>query len=250
MQTLVLWDIDGTLVRGRGRRISVNAFVRALERVSKRTDILNYPRDASGKTDTQIALDALAAAAVSEAEAAEILEEFGHAYLAELEQDRHSLMQDLEVLPGVREVLRALAARGVTQSLLTGNLEPIARLKLTLTELDQYLDFEVGAFGSDHPDRSCLVPIARRRVLERRGFSPEAIVVVGDTPRDIACARAGDAYVVAVATGQHTRENLGALGPDVVLDDLSDTESVVEILLRYSTNRDAQLQTSPHRLEA
>src|SRR5438067_6528592 len=145
---LILWDIDRTRVRGKGKRVSVNAFTRALQRASRLDGALTCPTDAAGKTDRQIALETLAAASVAEAEAAAVLSTFGAAYLAELEADRASLVEDLLVLPGVPEVLSRLRNLGVKQSLLTGNLEPIARLKLALVQLDQFVAFELGAFGS------------------------------------------------------------------------------------------------------
>jgi phosphoglycolate phosphatase len=131
-------------------------------------------------------------------------------------------------------VLEALAARDdVRLAVLTGNLEPIARLKLLCAGLDRFIAFELGAFGSDHADRTCLVPIVRDRVRDRLGqdMARADVVVVGDTPRDIACARAGGARVVAVATGGFSRADLEAHHPDAVLDDLSDTDAVIACLL-------------------
>jgi phosphoglycolate phosphatase len=229
--TIILWDIDGTLVRGKGGRVSVGAFTRALQRASQLETEVVYPKNVAGKTDAQIALEVLIAAAVAETDAHALLPAFGAAYLAELEQLRAELLEDMLVLPGVPQVLARLHQMGVTQTLLTGNLQPVARLKLTLVGLDRYVDFELGAYGSDHHDRTCLVPIVRQRLGDR---SEANIVVVGDTPRDIACARAGGVPVVAVATGNFKREELEAA--DTVLDDLSDTEAVVQTLLRYSTN--------------
>ena len=234
--SIVLWDIDGTLVRGKGGRVSVNAFTRALRQVSQQEQ-LTYPRNAAGMTDRGIALQALSAAAVDEAQAQVILNDFTVAYLVELEQDKHKLLADLLVLPGVPRALQALAKLGVHQSLLTGNLKGIAELKLGLVELAQYLDFDIGAFGSDHHDRNCLVPFVRERAAQKLGMEPSAseIVVIGDTPRDIACARAGGAHVIAVCTGNSNRDELASHQPDALLDDLSDTETVVETVLRYSS---------------
>jgi phosphoglycolate phosphatase len=237
--TLILWDIDGTLVRSNGGRVAVRAFLRALEQVAQHRVELTYPLDAGGKTDRQLALEVLASSlALAQEEAMALMPAFGDAYLAELERERAQLLADLLVLPGVPDVLQELQKREVAQSLLTGNLEPIARLKLGCVGLAEYVDFEVGAFGSDHHDRTCLVPIARERVRQRIGeeIMPDEIVVVGDTPRDIACARAGGAHVVAVATGRYSREELEAHAPDAVLSDLRDTEAVLETLLRYSTS--------------
>src|SRR5207244_9310563 len=138
-------------------------------------------------------LEVLAAAAIADDRAAELLTGFGAAYLTVLEADRANLTTDLKVLPGVPQVLARLQELGVCQSLLTGNLEPIARLKLACAGLDRYVNFDLGAYGSDHADRSCLVPISRARLEGHFGHdvSPADIVVIGDPPRDIACARAG-----------------------------------------------------------
>ena len=236
---IILWDIDGTLMRSRGRRVTTNAFNRALKLASQLADELPYPRDAHGKTDNQIALEMLMAASFDEADAGALLAGFGQTYLATLEAERELLIEDLEVLPGVRAVLSELGRQSVTQSLLTGNLEPVARLKLACTQLDELLNIDIGAFGSDHRDRTCLVPIVRERVKHRLGFEPKPqdIVVVGDTPRDIACARASGARAVAVATGNFKRQDLEAHAPDAILDDLQDTQAVLNTLLRYSTDR-------------
>ena len=236
MPTVVLWDIDGTLVRSNGGRVAVTAFLRALRHTWQLEHEPAYPTDSSGKTDPQIALDILAAASIGEPRAMEMLSAFGETYLTELQRQREQLVKDLLVLPGVTATLERLARLGVVQSLLTGNLEPVARLKLACAELDQYLAFEVGGFGSDHADRSCLVPIVRERLRRRLGqdVAPEDIVVVGDTPRDIACARAGAARAVAVATGNFTRSQLERHGPDAVLDDLSDGAAVIAALLGNS----------------
>ena len=134
----------------------------------------------------------------------------------------------------MRSALEELSEHGAVQSLLTGNLQPVARLKLGCAGLDRFVDFDLGAYGSDHADRTCLVPIVRRRLSERfcSGASKADIVVVGDTPRDIECARAGSARAIAVATGNYSRQELEAHHPDAVLDDLSDTPAVIKTLLR------------------
>jgi phosphoglycolate phosphatase-like HAD superfamily hydrolase len=233
LPTVVLWDIDGTLIRSNGGRVSVNAFLRAL-RLAAELGVdaeVPYPKDSGGKTDEQIALEILLSLDVAEDAALAMLPAFRSGYLRELEDVREHLLPDLRVLPGVRAILERLQAAGVTQSLLTGNLQPIARMKLSAVGLDSYLDFDLGAFGSDHRDRTCLVPITRQRLQTRLGLEAAHIVVVGDTPRDVACARAGDAFAVAVATGTYSREALEPSAPDALFDDLSDTEAVAATLL-------------------
>ena len=231
--TVVLWDIDGTLVRSGEKRVAINAFLRALRLIAQLPEPFPYPRDSGGKTDEQIAIEVLLSTDVAEDTALGLLPAFRNAYLAELERDRADLIGDLRVLPGVHDVLGRLRDLSVTQSLLTGNLEPIARLKLAAAGLHDYVDWTVGAFGSDHRDRTCLVPITRQRLEQQLGQAVPAddIVVVGDTPRDIACARAGGVRAVAVATGHFTAQQLAAHAPDALLDDLQDTDAVLAALL-------------------
>ena len=225
---LILWDIDGTLTRG-GRH-AVEVFHDALRASYElRGDPVRF--NTSGMTDSQIALQLLASLDVAEGDALARLDAFRDRYAAELERTKERLVGDLVMLPGVSETLAAIGQRGHLQSLLTGNYQPTARIKLACVGVDHWLDFEVGAFGSDHRDRNCLVPIAIEKVTHRRGqrLRPEEVVVVGDTPRDIACARAGGARVVAVATGSYP---VGALGDaDAVLESLADVERAVEIIL-------------------
>jgi phosphoglycolate phosphatase-like HAD superfamily hydrolase len=120
------------------------------------------------------------------------------------------------VAPGVGELLRALAARRdeFRLSLVTGNVEPIARLKLARAGLGEYFEVGQGGFGSDHHDRAELPAIARARAGD---WPRERTVVIGDTPRDIACARADRVRVAAVATGPYAIEALA--DADAVVDD-------------------------------
>ena len=231
MPPAILWDIDGTLIRSKGGRVSLTAFLVALKDVAQHPDDFEYPMDAGGKTDPQIALEVLELARFARDHAELLLSDFHEAYRIELERQRPELVTDLRVLPGVRERLSQYQADGVIQTLLTGNLEPIARIKLACVELDHYVDFDLGAFGSDHRDRTELVPISRARIKAKLGVDPDPIVVIGDTPRDIACARAGGALAVAVATAFHSREELEKHHPDLVLDDLeSGAEQLNELL--------------------
>ena len=119
------------------------------------------------------------------------------------------------------------------QSLLTGNVQPNALLKLASFELDGYLDFDVGGFGSDHHHRPSLVEVARTKAERKYGtaFDGTATVLVGDTPLDVAAGRAGGARVVAVATGPYGPTS-SRTGADVVLEDLRDTGACAAILGR------------------
>jgi phosphoglycolate phosphatase len=132
----------------------------------------------------------------------------------------------------VPETLSELHNRdGVVQSLLTGNIEANAALKVGAFGLERWLDFEVGAYGSDpHDQRSDLVAVARERAAAKYG-APAAAVLVGDTPLDVSAARAAGARAVAVATGFSELEALEESRPDVLLPDLRDTAAAVRAIL-------------------
>jgi phosphoglycolate phosphatase-like HAD superfamily hydrolase len=220
---LVLWDIDGTLVHtaGYGR----DAFAEAFETVVGRPPAEGLVPMA-GRTDHDIAL------ALLELNGIEVGEHhwpaFTEALAAALAAKEAEIAAKGRPMPGVVAVLEALAARdGVVQSLLTGNIEPNAVVKLAAFGLERHFDFDIGAFGSDHRLRPELVPIARRRAREKYGVEHEP-VIVGDTPLDVAAARAGGARAVAVATGPYAVEDLDA---DAVLADLTNTEVAVEAIL-------------------
>jgi phosphoglycolate phosphatase len=128
------------------------------------------------------------------------------------------------VSPG-RGISRAL----VVQSVLTGNVRPLAEAKLETLGLTGHLDLDIGAYGDHHENRAELVYLARRNAARayRQDFAGEATVVIGDTPLDVAAARAAGARSVAVATGASSAAELAAAHPDVVLPDLTHTDAVL-----------------------
>ena len=132
-------------------------------------------------------------------------------------------------LPGAAEAIAALAAAGVHQSVLTGNVRPLAALKLRRAGLGAGLDLDAGAYGDVHEVRAELVTAARRAARQAYGldFPGDATVLVGDTPLDVAAALATGARAVAVATGSYPAAGLVAAGAHVVLPDLTDTARVV-----------------------
>ena len=236
MSRLLLWDVDGTLVRVGGLgRVPFQTAVTAVLSSQELDPELHEEIRMSGKTDPQIARELLLLASVSEddverhlPEVLRLVEEHLGTLEAEIAGQGH-------VLPGVPEVLRRFADLGpevVVSSVLTGNLAGNALVKLRAFGLDRWLDLRVGAYGSDHHDREELVPIAMRKATEAHGrpFRAEDAWVVGDTPRDLACARAGGARCALVATGRFGRGELEGLGADAVLDDLSDADAVLALL--------------------
>lgn len=237
---LILFDIDGTLLSAGGapRR----AFQRALNQFFG-TDGAAATDDFSGKTDPQIVYDLMTAAGFGNNHIAEriaaVFESYVAGLAAELETETgHRL------LPGVAELVPRLAEDPrVVLGLVTGNIETGARLKLDHFGL--WERFRVGAFGSDDRDRDRLPRIAveRARELTGRSFVGEEVVVVGDTPADIGCARAAGAIAIAVATGPPGRHSLAASEPDFLLDSLEAWPDVAaEIGLE-----DRGIQTSARR---
>ena len=230
---LLLWDIDGTLVRAGdvGRDPFQAAIAAVLER-DLGTDFHERVR-MSGKTDPQIARELLIEAEVHEHDLDRHLPEVLRRLEEQVLAVEHRLQEEGHAIPGGAAVLEALATRDdVVQSVLTGNLAANALVKLRAFGLDRFLDLDIGAYGSDHHDREELVPIALAKASAAHGgsFRPEHTWVIGDTPRDLACAKAGGARCVLVATGRFARDELEGLGADVVLDDLSDTAAVVSLL--------------------
>jgi len=186
----------------------------------------------SGMTDLQIVAEALREEGFTAEQVRGRAAELVPLYLEELE--RLTRGEDLYyALPGAREALEALEREPrYLNSLLTGNVEPAARLKLRLVGLDAFFRLP-GAFGEDSHDRRDLPALARERLSRHLGvdLKPSQLVVVGDTPNDIACAKHSGARAVAVATGHaYTAEDLRAHEPEAVLTDLSDTELLLRTL--------------------
>lgn len=229
---LVLWDVDGTLVSaGPAAR---DAFVAAIEHVLGRA-VDDHGVQMSGKTDPQIAMEILANLAISRDEARSHLPQVMQELERELEEAVDVMRATGRELPGARRILERFAGEPrVTQTVLSGNLEPNARLKLAAFGLDGFVDWEIGAFGSDEEDRTKLVPVALRRAEQARGvrFEPDAVWVVGDTPRDLECARAAGVRCLLVGTGRYGVERLAELGADATREDLAETDAVAALVLR------------------
>lgn len=226
---LFLFDIDGTLIyaHGAGRR----ALSRALETVYGTTGPVTE-FDFRGKTDPQIVFAMMRGAGVREEVIRARMEACFDAYVGYLE----ALIADgqrIQVMPGMQEILQALSTRDdALVGLLTGNIERGARTKLRPTGLLPF--FRVGAFGSDDPDRRRLPAIARERARALLGHDlpMERVTIIGDTPSDVDCARACGARAVAVATGQHSLDELAACGPDVLFTNFSDVDAALLALTR------------------
>jgi phosphoglycolate phosphatase-like HAD superfamily hydrolase len=222
---LVLWDVDGTLVAsgGHGRFAFEEAFQEVLGRVPEHVDY-------AGRTDHQIALEMLRRSDLR-SDPLEHLPAVLEQLVVKMAARKDALAAEGHVYPGVPETLRALhEADGIINSLLTGNLEANAAVKVGAFGLDRWLDFEAGAYGSDpHERRSDLVAIARERAAAKYG-EPTGAVLVGDTPLDVLAAREAGARAVAVATGFAELDALRESEPDVLLQDLSDTDAAIRAI--------------------
>ncbi|MGH2868920.1 MAG: HAD family hydrolase [Solirubrobacteraceae bacterium] len=206
---LLLFDVDGPLV-ARATEAHSAALHQALQEVH-RVDArrLEHSIDPAGRTDGEIARLLLLAAGVS----ARVIDERAQdvrRVCARIYVELCPASLADKVLPGIVALLDWLCELDrVRLSLVTGNYEPVARLKLKRAGIGHYFPSGQGGFGSDSEDRASLPPLARRRAGHEGVPWPQAqTLVLGDTPRDIACARADDVRCFAVATGPHTAEEL------------------------------------------
>lgn len=219
MKTLLLWDIDCTLIDsgGAGER----ALKLSLKNEFGIMDDLRW-LEYFGRTDLWIAR-ALLEKHHFAADSANV-SKFLEGYLKALTEQMHN--PNARVLPGVLEILRTVAASDTwVQGLLTGNLRRGAAIKLGHLGLQDFFPF--GAFADDAEHRDELGPIASRRAADHHGdaFCPERIIVVGDTPHDISCGKAIGARTIAVATGRYAREQLNAYAPSALFDTLEDVSA-------------------------
>ena len=205
---LLLFDIDGTLLRGGSAREHARALIQALRECYG----VDLPDDAVtrvgpwGKTDDLIAREVLRAAGLSD-EAVHARSGAWHDRVCDLYAQAD--LSDLAgaAAPGAREALEWACAEGHALGLVTGNLEPVARRKLGAAGLGEWFESAPGGFGSDAEERARLVPLARERA---GGAAREETVVIGDAPGDIACARADGVRCVAVTSHFGPGELAGA----------------------------------------
>jgi phosphoglycolate phosphatase-like HAD superfamily hydrolase len=230
---LVLFDIDGTLLwtDGAGRRAVHRAL---LAEAGGAGAIAGYRFD--GRTDPEIVRDLLVSAGHPEADSAERVAAVCRRYLEFLGEELAQAGAAARLLPGVGALLAALepheAAGRALVGLVTGNLRPGAELKLRAAGVDP-ARFIVGAYGSDSGRRAELPAIAAQRAARHTGrpIPGPDVVIVGDTPQDVACGRPLGARTVAVATGAYSVAALAAAGATHVFESLSETAAVLDVLL-------------------
>jgi phosphoglycolate phosphatase-like HAD superfamily hydrolase len=226
---LVLFDIDGTLLNSGG--LGRASMQRALGMVFGSPGNPSYRYD--GKTDKQIVRDVMRLEGHSDEHIDSRMEKLIELYLDGLRTGAKSGKFNVRPLEGVVELLDALEAReDVVLGLLTGNVEPGARTKLTAAGINPDR-FRVNAFGSDHEYRPELPAIAQRRASETLGIdiAGDRLVVIGDTPADIECGRELGAKAIGVASGHYTVEQLQAHNPYAVFPSLKNTQQVLETIL-------------------
>lgn len=222
---LLLFDIDGTLLHtdGAGKR-AMNRVFYDLFSIEKALDGV----DLAGRTDEVIISDVLHQSNLPVN--GTVIAEFKNHYFNLLPDEIAHNSPKKCLYPGVIELLKKIKEKPeLTCGLLTGNWEKSAYIKLAAFGIDQY--FELGAFADDFSDRNKLVPVAVARMKQLKGYAPDSrmIFVIGDTPKDVACALANNAIAVAVASNLFNMKQLEMEGPHFLLQDLSDTEKVMQI---------------------
>jgi phosphoglycolate phosphatase-like HAD superfamily hydrolase len=237
VRLLVLWDLDQTLLSANG--VGRRQYERALADMFG-VQLPNSRRSFAGRTDRAIALEVLGLAGVPDPERE--LRPFLTLMSAQATQMADAIREHGRLLPGAAEALTAMAAARaggeIIQSLLTGNIPEMARVKVTVLGLAEHVDLTIGAYGDASTVRADLVEVARRKAADRYGhdFRGRATILVGDTPNDIDAATATGASAVGVATGSFSVQELTSAGAHVVLPDLADTQVAVAAILGAAGN--------------
>ena len=231
---ILLWDIDGTLIRSVRTGAYKDYTIPVLEEIFGTAGRLADMR-VSGMTDLQIVFEALNDAGISQDEILARADLLVSRLTEEARRVTGNGTKFFEVLPGVRETLEALAAHPRYQSaLVTGNIKPMAELKMELVGLGHFFTLP-GAFGEESHERRVLPARAAERIRKQLqlDLAPEQFIVIGDTPNDIDCARHFGARAVAVGTGRfYSTERILACEPDALLPDLSDVDLVIQTLAK------------------
>jgi phosphoglycolate phosphatase len=220
---LVLWDVDYTLVNagGLGTRLYEETFLEVFGRE------LPAVAPKAGRTDRAITLDTLELAGVDEPQG--WVDDFLAALARRVAAASAAETANVRAAAGAPDAIATLAGAGLRQSVLTGNIAPLAALKLRAAGLGEHLDLGVGAYGDVHEVRAELVPVARHaaRLAYGADYAGTSTVLVGDTPLDVEAALAAGARAVGVATGSFSAADLVSAGAHAVLPDLTDAALVL-----------------------
>ena len=224
MHRLILWDIDHTLIEtgGVGREVFADTF----EQVTGRR--IDHMADVTGRTEQVIFRETLSLNGIEDP--GDYFPRFVEAQAAGYRARADEMRRRGRALPGSRAALQALAdLPHVPQTVLTGNPKPSAIAKLETFDLAQYLDLDIGAYGTDDSERPNLVPLARQRATARTGhtYTRETTCIIGDATSDVEAARKGGAVIIALATGDTTPAQLRDAGAATVLPGLEDLPAVI-----------------------
>lgn len=229
---ILLWDLDGTLVRGKHFGTFKDYTVPMLKNVFGTAGCLPE-LVVSGMTDLQIVEESLRGEGITREHISARKDQLRTSYITEMKRAIRDGAHVIEAIPGAREALEAVHKHPRYRSgLLTGNIEPAAHLKVESAGLTDFFTLP-GAFGDESFDRRDLPAKAAQRINKHLGadLAPEQFIVIGDTPNDVACARHFGARVVAVATGRvHSAEDLVACDPDALLSDFLDVDLFLRTL--------------------
>jgi phosphoglycolate phosphatase len=229
---ILLWDIDGTLIHSAKAGGYKDYTIPVLEEIFGTAGRL-ADMHVSGMTDLQIVFEALSDSGITQKEILARAEVLVSRLTEEARRVTGNGVKFFELLPGVRETLEVLAAHPRYESaLVTGNIKPMAELKMELVGLDHFFTLP-GAFGDESHNRRDLPARAAERIRRhlQLDLTPEQFIVIGDTPNDIDCARHFGARAVAVGTGRfYSAEQILACEPDALLPDLTHVDLVLKTL--------------------
>jgi len=229
-RALILFDVDGTLLITGGA--TTRCIWRAAEAVFGRA--LDRCPLVAGQLDQQLFLSIATRCGITDAH--EHLAQYKARYLIELEAELQRMRDQVKVMPGIIHLLEELSQRprDAVAGLLTGNFRDNTMLKLRAAGLDRF-SFPVSAFAEDGNQRSDLVAAALGQFAKLGEVAtPASVIIVGDTPRDIATARQTGCRVLAVATGAYSLWQLQSDGPDAAVADLSDPTPLYDLIERVN----------------
>jgi phosphoglycolate phosphatase-like HAD superfamily hydrolase len=219
-------------------RVSRAAYAEAFGTVAGRP-LVQLPQVA-GRSESEIFFDALALNGVdmrAGGQAESLLEPFSAELAAALAARHDEIKSQGQLLPGAAQAMAAVARLdGAVQTVLTGNSKKTALLKLRAFGLADFVDFDIGGYGSEAYPKGTLLRVARQRADDKHGvtFGEDATVYVADSPRDVDAARIGGARSLAVASGRASAAELREAGADAVLPDLADTAALIAIITRLT----------------
>jgi len=224
MKKLILFDIDNTLIKTpRAHNLSFSVAFKKVYGIETTIDIIEHP----GMPDSKIIIEVLKRNGLTEEE---IKLKIKECMREMIDYFRGAIKnEELVVLGGVEELLKELSKRNCILGVVTGNLRPIAEIKLNKTGLSKY--FKVGAFGDESVDRTQLVKLAIERAKEKFNFkSNDNVFLIGDTPKDVKAGKEVGAKVIAVVTGKYNEEELRGAGADFIVKSLEERNKILKII--------------------